>query len=242
VATASEVGWVSGEYLEGTGSPAQPQIYDLDLVFPFARQLTNVWCEAADIEMWMAYHGKASDIPNYARQQRIWDWELANNAGFTVEQWNCSPFAAASAAHFQMPDFGFEHFRYDDGTAGSRVLAWQLASQREPSIILIWRGAHYILLRGVRAIGDPGEDPASAQLLGFYISDPNKADRRWYGSDRYVPLNQWLDELFVPVSYLTPHSGVPGDIWQRMHVAIQRTSAVAAPTLQGRANPLVAAI
>jgi hypothetical protein len=239
VATATEVGWVSGGYLSLLESPVQSQIFDVDLVFPFARQLTNVWCEAADIEMWMAHHGQASDIPNYARQQRIWDWELANNAGFTVDQWNCSPFAAASAAHFQMPDLGFEHCRYDDPMAGSRMLAWQLAhpEQREPAIALIWRGGHYVLVRGVRAIGDPGQDPAGAEILGFYIADPNQADRRWYGSDRFIPLSQWLGELFLPASYLTPHTGVPGDVWQGAHVTVQRTSDVAGPTQSGRANP-----
>jgi len=238
VASGSTIGWVSGQYLQPTEEAASSEILDVDLVFPFARQLTNVWCEAADIEMWMAYHGQAHDVPSYARQQAIWDWELANNAGFTVQQWNCSPFAAASAARQWMPDKGFDHFRYDDATAGSRMLAWLLANpaHREPSIALIWRGAHYVLVRGVRAVGDPGHDPSGAQILGFYIADPNRADRRWYGSDRYIPMSQWHGELFLPASYLTPNSGVPGDVWQNRVVTVQRTPAVEGPTDAGQLN------
>jgi hypothetical protein len=239
VAAGPSVGWVSGQYLEPSSAPASSGAFDVDLVFPFARQLTDVWCEAADIEMWMAYRGLASDIPSQARQQRIWDWEISHNAGFTVDQWNCSPYAAASAAKEMMPDFGFDHFRYDDQMDGSRFLAWLLANPayREPSIVLIWRGAHYVLVRGVRAEGNPGEEPAGARILGFYIADPNKADRRWYGSDRFIPVSEWQSEVFLPVSYLTPHTGVPGDVWQGGHITVQRTTSLDGPTLAGQANP-----
>jgi hypothetical protein len=137
-----------------------------------------------------------------------------------------------------MPDKGFDHFRFDDGGDGSRMLAWLLAERREPSIALIWRGAHYVLVRGVRAMGDPAT--SSARVLGFYIADPNRADRRWYGSDRFIPMDLWTSELFLPASYLTPHSGVPGDVWQGKYVTVQRTTAVDGPSSTGTANPELA--
>src|SRR2546428_14150454 len=57
-------------------------------------------------------------------------------------------------------DLGFEHFIYDDPMDGTRMMAWLLANPdyQEPSIALIWKGAHYIVIRGVRAIGDPAAD------------------------------------------------------------------------------------
>src|SRR5581483_7175073 len=151
IATGALVGYVHGSYLGPTDQPAESDAFDLDLPLPYAPQLTDVWCDPADIEMWMGYHQLAANIPNYGRQRALWDWETTHNAGFTVDQWDCSPFAVASAADQWMPGLGFDHFGYDDAAQGTRLLAWLLAARREPSIALIWRGLHYVLLRGVRA-------------------------------------------------------------------------------------------
>ena len=79
---------------------------------------------------------------------------------------------------------------------------------REPSVATIWRGDHYILVRGVRATADPYRDP-QAKILGVYVMDPNKGRPSWLGEDRYIPLADWLSRHFTPVTYLTPGSGVP---------------------------------
>ncbi|MEA2640297.1 MAG: hypothetical protein QOF51_1691 [Chloroflexota bacterium] len=238
VASNQFVGYVAAPYLQPTGAPAASDAFDLDLAIPYARQLTAVWCDPADVEMWMGYHGMIGDAPSYGRQQALWDWETGQNAGFTVDQWNCSPYAVASAARQWMPDFGFDHFRHDDQLAGTRLLAWQLANpaSREPAIALIWRGEHYVLIRGVRALGDPGQDPNGARILGFYVADPNRGDRSWLGQDRYIPIDRWLGELFTPATYRTPHTGVPGDVWQDRYVTIQRTQTGDGPTLEGQLN------
>ncbi|HEX8967082.1 MAG TPA: SH3 domain-containing protein [Chloroflexota bacterium] len=238
IASEASVGYVSAEYLTATGQPSGSTIFDLDLDLAYAPQLSPIWCDPADIQMWLGYHGGGGEVPASTLQSSIWDWETTHNAGFTVDQWDCSPYAVASAAQHWMPGLGFDHFAYDDPLDGSRLLAWLLASPafREPSIALVWRGLHYILVRGVRSVGDPARDPAATQLLGFYVSDPDRRADFWLGQDRFIPIDRWLNELFTPVSYRTPHTGVPGDIWQDRLVAIQRSASASGPTDAGRRN------
>ena len=238
VASDAGVGHVSADYLTPTGQASASAVFDLDLDVRYAPQLSPIWCDPADIEMWLAYHGGRGGATSARLQAAIWDWETSHNAGFSVDQWDCSPFAVASAAQHWMPDIGFDHFLYDDPLAGSRVLAFLLADQtlREPSIALVWRGLHYLLVRGVRSIGDPSQDPDGAQLLGFYVADPDQRADFWLGQDRFIPIDRWLNELFTPISFRTPHTGVPGDVWQNRMVAIQRSWAASGPTEAGRRN------
>jgi Bacterial SH3 domain len=238
IASDTAVGHVSADYLTPTGTASASGIVDIDLDVPYAPQLSPIWCDPADIEMWLDYHGSAGGATSARLQAAIWDWETSHNGGFSVDQWDCSPYAVASAAQHWMPTSGFDHFLYDDPLAGSRVLAWLLAEQtvREPSIALVWRGLHYILVRGVRSIGDPSQDPNGAQLLGFYVADPDRRADFWLGQDRFVPIDRWLNELFSPVSYRTPHTGVPGDLWQNRMVTIQRSWSASGPTEGGRRN------
>lgn len=237
VATEANAGHLAADYLEGTGKPAVSRAFDADLPIPFARQLTDIWCDPADIEMWLGYKMGWPAESDYGFQQSVWNWELAHNAGFTVDEWDCSPYAVASAARQWMPDFGFNHFHYNDAMAATRTMAWLIANPafREPSIVNIWRGDHYILVRGVRADADPASNPA-AKILGLWVADPNKGKPSWLGQDRYIPLNRWLGEHFTPVSYLTPGSGRPDDVWQNKYVTIQRDWDMNSPTTGGRAN------
>jgi hypothetical protein len=239
VAGDGGVGYVSGEFLEPTGNASSSGVFDLDLPIPYAQQLSPIWCDPADLEMWLSYrNARQTGGGTRSLQSAIWDWETSHNAGFSVDQWDCSPYAVASAADQWMPDVGFDHFIYDDALSGSRVLAWLLANPdwKEPSIALIWRGLHYVLVRGVRAIGDPGQDPESAELLGFYVADPDPGAFFWLGEDRFIPIGRWLGELFSPVSYLTPHTGLPGDRWQNRLVAIQRSWTTSGPSIGGQRN------
>lgn len=237
VASDSGVGYVSADFLQPTGQPTSSGVFDLDLPVSYVAQQNEIWCDPADLQMWMNYRQG-----NAAAQSEIWGWETSHNAGFSVDQWDCSPYAVASAAHHWMPDAGFDHFTYDNALAGSRVLAWLLANPayREPAVALIWRGLHYVLVRGVRAVGDPGTNPSGAQLLGFYVADPDPGASFFLGQDRFIPIDRWLGELFSPVSYLTPHTGVPGDVWQNRMVTIQRTWSSDGPSLGGVHNAAVA--
>ena len=53
-------------------------------------------------------------------------------------------------------------------------------------------GVHY---QGVRSIGDPAQDPNGAQLLGFYVADPDRHADFWLGQDRFIPIDRWVNEL-----------------------------------------------
>jgi len=230
-------GYVNEAWLIPSAAPDGAGSFDLDLPIPFHRQMTAVWCEPADIQSWTEYARGESLSNSYAVQQSIWNWELSHNAGYTEDQWNCSPFAAASAARQWMPDRGFNHFTNDDPMAATNLMAWLLASPqyREPSIALVWRGEHYILVRGVRATADPSVDPL-AKILGVYVMDPNQGSRSWLGEDRYIPIEEWVTHHLTPVTYLTPHTGMPGDPWQDKCVTIQRDWEDDGPTTAGRLN------
>lgn len=203
------------------------------------RQLTKVWCEAADVQAWYEYSYGVSAPSSYAFQQETWDYELANNLGYTEAEWNASPYATAAAANYWMPDRGFNHFLYDNALDATKLLAWLIANPayREPSIATIWRGDHYVLVRGVRAIGDPFLDYPDAQILGVYVMDPNEGRPSWLGDNTYIPLDQWLGSYFTRVDYRQgPGDGVPGDPWQQKIVTVQRDWAPGGPSVRGRYN------
>jgi hypothetical protein len=240
--TDAGIGYLSADYLAPSDrASTSANVFDLNLAIPYAQQLSAIWCDPADLEMWLSYRqGRSTGGGTRTLQSDIWTWETSHNAGFSVDQWDCSPYAVASAASHFMSDAAFDHFTYDDPLAGSRVLAWLIASKNEPSIALIWRGLHYVLVRGVRSVGDPGRDPKGAQLLGFYVADPDPGAGFWLGSDRFIGIDRWLGELFSPVTFQTPHTGVPGDQWQNRMVAIQRTWTASGPTDGGQRNAVVA--
>jgi hypothetical protein len=54
-----------------------------------------------------------------------------------------------------------------------------------------------------------------------------------------VPIDRWLNEMFSPVSYQTPHTGSPGDQWQNRMVAIQRAWSADGPSQAGQRNASV---
>jgi hypothetical protein len=238
VTDGQRVGYVNGAWLQAADAPSNPPVFDVDLTVPVHRQMTPVWCDPADLQTWVELDSGQPLGDATAVQQQFWDWELAHNAGFTVAQWDASPFAVASAAHQWLPQRGFNHFVYDDPTSATLMMAWLLANpaDHEPSIANIWWGDHYVLVRGFRATADPFVNPTTAKILGVYIMDPNQGRPSWMGRDRYIPIDAWITRYLTPVSYLTPGSGVPGDVWQGKYVTIQRDWTNDGPTLAGRIN------
>ncbi len=228
-------GYVARAYL--ADAPAGPSgAFSLNLPVPFYRQLTEVWCDPAIIQSWTEYVTGRVAPDSRAFQAATWEWEASHNLGFTLDEWNASPYAVASALHHHMPDRGFNHWKSDDPLEATKVLAWFLANPayRQPGIALIWRGDHYVLVRGVEAEGDPYRDYPRATIRGVYVMDPNQGARSWLGTNRYIPIDEWTSEYLTPVSYLTPHTGVPGDQWQGKRVTILGDWRVGPPLDDGR--------
>lgn len=237
VTDGTRVGYVDGEYL-APGAAPDDSAFDLDLTLPYHRQMTPVWCDPADLQTWVeSVTGGSLGEPTPV-QQRFWDWELAHNAGFTVAQWDASPYAVASAAHQWMPGHGYNHFIYNDPIAATTTVAWLLANPayHQPSVATIWWGDHYVLVRGVRATADPFAAYPKAKILGVYVMDPNQGRPSWLGEDRYIPISAWTSRYLTPVTYLTPGAGVPGDVWQGKYVMIQEDWTSNGPSLAGRVN------
>jgi len=232
---AGQSGYAARTYLAAASAAASPA-FSLNLPVPFHRQLTDVWCDPAMIQSWYEYATGREVADSRAFQAATWEWEESHNLGFTLDQWDASPYAVASAVHHHIPDRGFAHWKSDDPVAATRALAWFLANPtfRQPAIALIWRGEHYVLVHGVEAEGDPYRDYPNATIRGVYVMDPNQGARSWLGTDLYIPMSDWTSRYLTPVSYLTPHTGVPGDQWQGKYVTIQADWRVGPPLDQGR--------
>jgi hypothetical protein len=132
-------GYAARAYLGAPGASAGAAAFRLNLPIPFYRQLTAVWCDPAIIQSWYEYATGRTVADGYAFQAATWEWEAANNLGFTTDEWNHSPYAVASALHHHLPEQGFNHWKADDATAATKVMAWFLANPayRQPGIALI---------------------------------------------------------------------------------------------------------
>src|SRR3954447_17638013 len=91
----------NGGAQEAVSSPAGQ--VTLNLPVPFYRQLTAVWCDPAVIQSWYEYTSGERVAEGSPFQSTTWDGEASHNLGFTLEEWNASPYAVASALHHHMP-------------------------------------------------------------------------------------------------------------------------------------------
>jgi hypothetical protein len=114
------------------------------------------WCDPADIEMWL----QAEGIPlpsndDHSIQQMLWDFETSNNDGYTVSQWNASPYAVAVTLdrYGGWTDVG--DAPQPSADAAGIVISKSLAIQHQPVIVMVGGGTHYILVTGV-ALGPGG--------------------------------------------------------------------------------------
>ncbi|HET8630695.1 MAG TPA: hypothetical protein VFL91_25030 [Thermomicrobiales bacterium] len=196
-------------------------LYQRNLALNWHRQMTDDWCDPADIQSWTEYLTGTRFPDDTAIQSRIWDFELSHNLGYTVDQWDASPYAMAAALHWLNPGRGFNHWIYDDPVEATKVMAYMLAAPGggQPAIAVIRGGTHYILVTGVVADSDPYANYPNAHILGVYVSDPfidyPGAAAKWLGKDGYLTLDEWLS-IFTP-----NHWGVPGDPWQDKYVTVQ---------------------
>jgi hypothetical protein len=127
------------------------------------------WCDPADIEMWLQADGVA--LPSggdHAIQQQFWAYETANNDGYTIAQWNASPYAVASTLDYYggWTDIGDDPQPSAD--AAGAVISYSLDVLHQPVIVMVGAGTHYVLITGVE-LSPAGAD---APPLAVTVDDP----------------------------------------------------------------------
>jgi len=125
------------------------------------------WCDPADLEMWLELDGAPLPASETAAQRALWNYEIAHNDGFTLQQWHASPYAvAATFDHFAgRSDVGDAAF--DSLSAGGDRLSQSLTAG-QPAIVLVDRGTHHVLVKGA-TLGPSG---SAAPPLSVDVADP----------------------------------------------------------------------
>ena len=117
------------------------------------------WCDPADIEMWLQADGVSLPVGDeHAIQQQFWTYETDNNDGYTIAQWNASPYAVASTLdHYGgWSDIGDQPQPTAD--AAGLVISYSLDVLHQPVIVMVGAGTHYVLVTGAE-LGPPGPRP-----------------------------------------------------------------------------------
>jgi len=127
------------------------------------------WCDPTDIEMWLQADGvPLHGLDDYAIQQGFWNYELAHNDGYTLSEWNASPYAVAETLdHFG----GWEDIGDDPqptAEAAGVVISYSLDMLQQPVIVMVGGGVHYVLVTGV-TLSAAGAD---APPLSVTVDDP----------------------------------------------------------------------
>jgi hypothetical protein len=127
------------------------------------------WCDPADIEMWLQADGVSLPVGDeHAIQQQFWTYETDNNDGYTIAQWNASPYAVASTLdHYGgWSDIGDQPQPTAD--AAGLVISYSLDVLHQPVIVMVGAGTHYVLVTGAE-LGPAG---AAAPPLAVTVDDP----------------------------------------------------------------------
>jgi len=126
------------------------------------------WCDPADIEMWLQADGITLPGSDYSVQGRFWEYETADNDGYTIAEWNSSPYAVAVTLNRYggWTDIGDDPQPSVD--AAGIVISNSLAVLHQPVIVMVDGGGHYVLVTGV-ALSSAGPDAPPLQVT---IADP----------------------------------------------------------------------
>jgi hypothetical protein len=141
----------------------------IEIAYTYHSQQNGDWCDPADIEMWLQADGVALPAGNdFAIQQTFWNYELSHNDGYTVAQWNASPYAVAETLnHFgHVADVGdAPQASLDDA---GMVISRSIALLHQPVIVMVGGATHYVLVTGVQL----GSDGVAAPPLEVTIANP----------------------------------------------------------------------
>ena len=144
-------------------------ISEAQIALAYHSQQDGDWCDPADIEMWLLADGVSlHGLDDYAIQQGFWNYETSNNDGYTISEWNASPYAVAVT---------LDHFGgWDDigdapqptAEAAGVVISTSLDILQQPVIVMVGGGVHYVLVTGV-TLSAAG---ANAPPLSVTVDDP----------------------------------------------------------------------
>ena len=188
IALASSVGLLAGcaSVLIPSNSPANasavvspPGAIELD--YSYHAQQDGDWCDPADIEMWLQADGIA--LPSgddHAVQQTFWSYETSHNDGYTIAQWNASPYAVAVTLAQYGHLSGIGDAPQPTLAAAGSVISHSVAMLHQPVIVMIYGATHYVLITGVQ-LGSGGADAPPlavtfANPLAFGVSATPPAD------------------------------------------------------------------
>lgn len=151
-----------------------PQLFNsgpltVDLPITFHAQQDPDWCDPADVQMWLELNGTA--LPGSTDteiQSNIWNYEIANNDGFTLAQWHAAPYAVASALNAFSGVNGVGDAAFGDIQDAGAVISRSIAVDQQPVIALVDNGTHYVLLTGVT----PGPGGVDAPPKSVTVYDP----------------------------------------------------------------------
>ncbi|HXZ99983.1 MAG TPA: hypothetical protein VEK76_06495 [Candidatus Binatia bacterium] len=147
-------------------APTPPPLAPLggEVAVTYHAQQDPDWCDPADIEMWLQADGiplPASD--DYDVQQAFWSYETDNNDGYTISEWNASPYAVAVT----LDDYGgwsdIGDAPQPSADAAGVVISNSLAVQHQPVIVMVGGGTHYVLVTGV-TLSSSGADAPPVQV------------------------------------------------------------------------------
>ena len=169
------------------------------------------WCDPASIEMWLQANGTAlPGSDDHSIQQQFWNFETANNDGYTIDQWNASPYAVALALDHYGNRNDIGDAPQPTAQAAGTVIAQSLAVRHQPVIVMVSHGTHYVLVIGATlGPGGAAAPPATVTYmnpLGFGVAGSPPA-----GSDGTQTVS-WSDFTQLYTAN-TAHGGVWAGQW-----------------------------
>jgi hypothetical protein len=174
VVTATAVGLISvlaAVLIPSNAAADESPLYPpgaIEIPFSYHAQQNSDWCDPADIEMWLQADGVTLPAGgDQAIQQQFWSYETSHNGGYSIAEWNASPYAVAVTLD-RFGDLGA-----GDAPQASLDAAWVLISRsiallRQPVIVMVSGGSHYVLVTGVEL----GEAGAAASPLAVTVANP----------------------------------------------------------------------
>ncbi len=150
-----------------TESPLSPP-GAIEIQVSYHSQQTGDWCDPADIEMWLQADGVT--LPpgdDHAVQQRFWNYETSHNDGYTIAQWNASPYAVTVTLD-AFGDIGAGDAPQPSLDAAGVVISRSIALLHQPVIAMVSGGSHYVLVTGVEL----GVGGAAAPPLAVTVANP----------------------------------------------------------------------